>query len=128
MLPMPEIAPLVFDESLYARAAELTTRPTAAQYIQVPYPREAVQPGILHAVLAIFIDEDGTVARVKLQQGSLPPAYERAAMEAFANARFNPGHIGDTPVKSRLVVEVDFDAGAEPAAEAPRLVALPLKR
>ena len=129
LLPMSsaEWHTTAFDESAYLPARQLTVRPTAAQRISVPYPRDATQ-GVRKAVLAIFIDEDGRVAKVRVDD-ALPPAFERAAVDAFASARFHPGRVGNIAVKSRMLVQVEFDSGPPPnAVEPPRLAAVPGKR
>ena len=116
-----------FDESAYVPARQLTVRPTAAHRISVLYPREAREEGARKVVLAIFIDEDGSVARVRLRD-ALPAAFERAAVDAFATARFNPGRMGNTPVKSRMLVQVEFDSAPQDAQKTPRIASVPRKR
>jgi len=120
--------PPVFDESMYFRASQLTVRPSAAEHITVQYPKEFARYGSLRTMLAIFINEDGVVARIEVTGQRLPPAFENAALAAFGHARFKPGRIGDQAVKSRMLVEVEFahEASDEPAS--PRLVAIPGKR
>ena len=127
--PMPAIArtPAPFDEGLYIPAKQLTIRPSAAQYISVPYPKGANQGGTWTLTLAIFIDEDGKVVRVRPAGNRLPSAYEQAAIDTFSSARFHPGRMGPTPVKSRLLVEVEFDH-EEGDQYSPRLAAMPGKR
>ena len=119
--------PPVFDESAYFRASQLTVRPSAAEYIEVPYPKEVARQGSLRITLAIFIDEDGTVARIEVSGRRLPVAFEDAALAAFGRAHFKPGRIGDKVVKSRLLVEVEFAHEAPEEAVPPRVVALPGK-
>ena len=129
LLPMPSTAwpATAFDESAYLPARELTVRPAAAQRISVPYPSDATQ-GVRKAILAVFIDADGRVAKVRVDD-ALPPAFERAAVEAFASARFHPGRVGNVAVKSRMLVQVEFDSGPPPdAVEPPRLALIPGKR
>ena len=120
--------PPAFDESAYYRASQLTVRPSAAEYIAVPYPKDAAREGSLHTTLAIFIDEDGTVARVQVTGERLPAAFEQAAVAAFGRARFNPGRIAGTAVKSRMLVEVEFAHEAPEEAVSPRVIASPGKR
>jgi len=118
-----------FDESVYFAAKHLTTRPEAAEYISVPYPKEeAAHLGVLKTVLAVYVDEDGTVAHVRIHGGSLPPAFERAALDTFARARFHPGRVGDTAVKSRLLVEVEFANEPTNGTTLQPLTAFPGKR
>lgn len=120
--------PPTFDESAYYRASQLTVRPSAAEYIAVPYPKEAAQGGTLRITLAIFIDEDGNVVRTEVRGQRLPAVFEDAALTEFGRARFNPGRIGDKAVKSRMLVEVEFAHEASEEAVSPRVVAIPGKR
>jgi TonB family protein len=118
-----------FDESVYVAAKHLTTRPVAAEYISVPYPKdEATNRGALKTILAIYIDEDGTVAHVRIHGASLPQAFERSALDTFARARFHPGRVGDKAVKSRMLIEVEFANELTNATTPQRLTALPDKR
>ena len=111
--PMAVPAPLEFDEPQYASSGTLSVRPMPMGEISVPYPDDTNNRGISKTSLTLFIDEDGTVARVRIDDSELPRQFEEAAKNAFAKARFHPGQMGDRPVKSRMRVEVTFD-GSEP--------------
>ena len=131
LLPMPSVDPMpvvAFDETAYTPANQLTVRPAAAQYIAVPYPKHARAEGVLKTVLAIFIDEDGTVARVRVHDSRLPEPFARSAIETFSRATFHPGRAGVTPVKSRMLVEVEFDAGQPDERVVPLLASVAGKR
>jgi len=99
-----------FDESLYQPLSALTVPPTAASEISVSYPSDP-RGGLLVAALTLFIDEDGTVAKVRAEAPHAPTSYEKAAIEAFSNARFKPGMAGASAVKTRMVIRVAFDSG-----------------
>jgi TonB family protein len=120
--------PPVFDESAYFRASQLTVRPSAAEYIEVAYPKEVARQGSLRTTLAIFIDEDGTVARIDVISQRLPAVFEDAALTAFRRAQFRPGKIGDKAVKSRMLVEVEFAHETPEEAVPLRVVTIPGKR
>jgi hypothetical protein len=121
-------APRLVDESQYFTAKQLTVRPAASEYISVPYPKDSPQEGVRRTVLAIFINEDGSVAKVRINGTALPPAFEKAAIETFSRARYHAGRIGDRQVKSRMLVEVEFDSGKGDSDDSPRVIALPGKR
>lgn len=74
-------------------------------------------------VLSLFIDEDGKVRHILSDEPPLPYEFEQAAREAFLAASFMPGVRDGNIAKSRLRVEVVFDANApthsEPTALAP---------
>jgi TonB family protein len=104
-----------FDENLYRPLSALTVPPTAANEISVSYPTDQ-RAGLLVAALTLFIDEDGTVAKVRAEAPRAPADYERAALDAFAKARFKPGMQGPTPMKTKMVIRVAFDSGAVPGS------------
>jgi hypothetical protein len=60
-------------------------------------------------VLMLFIDEEGIVQHVEIEEKTLPPVLEFAAIDAFTAAHFLPGRVDGNPVKSRQRVEVVFD-------------------
>jgi hypothetical protein len=99
-----------FDESLYQPLSALTVPPTAASEISVSYPSDP-RGGLLIAALTLFIDEDGTVAKVRPEAPHAPADYEKAAITAFSNARFKPGKVGPSAVKTRMVIRVAFESG-----------------
>jgi hypothetical protein len=127
MLPPPTAGFSVahFDESAYLPGKLLTVRPTAARYISVPYPLHVKPEGTWKAKLLIFIDEDGTVAKLRVENLELPDPFAQAAINAFGRATFHPGKVGDKPVKARLLVEVEFDSGPPLSDEPSRIASLP---
>ena len=110
-----DLPPRKFDESLYHPLSALTTPPTAASEISVSYPSDP-RGGLLVAALTLFIDEDGTVAKVRAEAPHAPASYEKAAIEAFSNARFKPGMARSSAVKTRMVIRVAFDSGVPEGA------------
>jgi hypothetical protein len=105
-----DLPPRKFDESLYQPLSALTVPPTAASEISVSYPSDP-SGGLLIAALTLFIDEDGTVAKVRAEAPHAPADYEKAAITAFSNARFKPGKVGPSAVKTRMVIRVAFESG-----------------
>ena len=111
-----DLPPRKFDESLYQPLSALSVPPTAASEISVSYPSDP-RGGLLVAALTLFIDEDGTVAKVRAEAPHAPADYEKAAIAAFSDARFKPGMAGPSAVKTRMVIRVAFESGvAEGAA------------
>ncbi len=99
----PTTAPTYVDASL------LTTRPRIAGDLLLIYPPSAPS-GIYKAQVTIYIDEQGWVEQVLVPDGALPTELEEAAISAFKAARFTPGEIDGTPVKSSVQIEVEFDS------------------
>ena len=103
-LPLP-----VDPEYLPARLLDVLPRPVAE--VAPRYPEQAASQDLSGVVtLLLYIDELGIVTDVTVL-GAEPPGYfEDAAMESFRNALFQPGQRDGRAVKSRLAVEVSFDA------------------
>lgn len=101
------------DESAYLPVSRLTMRPTPVKGIFVPYPDAARGNGRMSARLVLLIDEDGTVAKVTSIDPQLPAILAESAISAFEHARFHPGRIDDTAVKTRMVVDVEFEDRAQ---------------
>jgi TonB family protein len=100
------------DESAYLPVSRLTLRPTPVEGIFVPYPEAARHSGHMRARLVLLIDEDGTVVKVTSNDPHLPAIFAESAISAFARARFHPGRIAETAVKTRMVVDVEFEERA----------------
>ena len=97
-----------FAEAHYAKAGALSVRPSPIGEISVPSPDRAAVQGVVTTKLTLFIDENGTVAKLTFDDPKLSRPFREAAQSAFAKARFNPGRIGDRPVKSRMRIELTF--------------------
>jgi hypothetical protein len=96
----------------FVPAAQLSTRPTAIDPIEVPFP-DAGSAGDLTATVDLFIDQGGRVEALEPKdQATLPPDYLDAARSAFVGARFAPGLLEGRPVKSRLTIEISFEAAS----------------
>jgi hypothetical protein len=96
---------------VYVPRALLSEVPEPTQPLYIPYPLDAPLGGPFTTVLALFIDESGTVRRVRLDGALLPPALDAAARDAFLNARWQPGRLDGRLVKSLIRVEVTFESG-----------------
>lgn len=60
-------------------------------------------------VVLVLIDADGRVNEVSVIEAEPRGAFEESTRAAFASARFRPALKDGRPVKSRLLVEVDFN-------------------
>jgi periplasmic protein TonB len=100
------------DDDLYLARALLSVVPAPIDAVVIGYPAFEGDAGRYVAELSLFIDETGSVVRVRVDRGPLPPALEDAARKAFVQARFRPGeHAEHGVVKSRIRVEVVFEGG-----------------
>ena len=65
-----------------------------------------------YALLAIMLDATGTVIEVQLLEAEPTGSFEDDAVKAIASTRFTPALRNGHPVKTRIIVQVDF--GAQP--------------
>jgi TonB family protein len=125
-LPPPSSKPLPVDDVLagvdndapsdqpaagseYIPRPQLSIAPRPSEAVIIPFPKEITRPGRYTAVLALFIDENGVVRRVRVDSPSLPDALENAARETFLQVHFSPGEVNGRQVKSLIRIEVVFE-------------------
>ena len=102
----------------YFRAAELTERPAPLARVEPRFPNGAPDTGRLK--LRLYINEAGAVDTIDIIEAEPAGVFEEAAAQAFAAARFRPGHKDGSPVKSQIALEVRF---GEPLPSLPVAVA-----
>lgn len=109
--------PASLDEGLdeYLPRRALTRGPTPEQTVFVAYP-EGVPPGRWQLTLTLFIDTHGIVQHVRLAEANVPQALEDAARQAFLQTSYRPGEVEGQPVKSRIRIEIEFNADTTPAS------------
>ena len=91
----------------YLLGAGLDPGPRPLGSIEPEYPESAnLQEG--KVVLRLLISEAGVVDNVAVVRAEPRGLFEDAALEAFRAARFSPGMVLGTPVKSQITVEVEF--------------------
>jgi hypothetical protein len=95
--------------SEYIPRPQLSTAPRPSVPVVVPFPKEITTQGRYTTILALFIDENGIVRRVRIDGPSLPKPMEDAARDTFLQAHFQPGEVQGQQVKSLIRVEVVFD-------------------
>ncbi len=98
------------DKDFFPRNA-LDIGPYPAQPVLIEYPSVDAGSGTHVSELALFIDENGRVVRIRVDGPALPAAMEEAARLAFMGATFSPGQVDGLPVRSRIRVEVVFEEG-----------------
>ena len=91
----------------YFAAHELDRRPQILSHVEPQFPALALVP-TGRVVLRLYIDETGGVDAVAAESADRTGAFEAAAREAFAAARFLPGIRDGVPVKALIRVEVLF--------------------
>ena len=91
----------------YLAARELDRRPQILSHVEPHFPALALVP-TGRVVLRLYIDETGAVDAVAAESADRTGAFEAAAREAFAAARFLPGIKDGVPVKALVRLEVLF--------------------
>lgn len=111
----------------YYAAEELDERPLILADVEPRWPGGAT-PGAGHVRLQLFLGEHGAVEAIEILDSYPAGAFDAAAKEAFALAKFRPGMLAGAPVKSRVRLELLFggtlpaDAGPWRSAEGERTV------
>jgi periplasmic protein TonB len=91
----------------YLLGARLDPGPRPLGDIEPVYPESAnLQEGSV--VVRLLIGADGKVDNVGVVRAEPKGLFEQSALDAFGRARFSPGYVLGTPVKSQLTIEVHF--------------------
>ena len=81
---------------------------------------DGLPPGSrVRAELTLFIDEDGTVRRLRVDRGDLPVWLEDAVRQSFLQARFQPGERDGQAVRAQMRIEVEFESMLLPLSDQP---------
>jgi TonB family protein len=104
-----ETVPLSRDEFLlppkefpYLPAGEADIRPHPVTPVIIPFPDAALgrEKGI--AVLVLYINANGEVERVEIDKSEIPPLFEKAAIEAFMQARMQPATKDGKKIRAKM--------------------------
>ena len=110
-IPIPQIAD---PEYLPSRLLDVYPKPMAE--VPMVYPDAAASIDMSGRVtLLLLIDELGSVVEASVVEANPAGYFEQAAVDTFRGVLFAPGMRDGRPVKSRLVVEVSFEARTESA-------------
>jgi TonB family protein len=108
----------------YFSLSELDRRPVALVSVNPVYP-ELTARHTKFVVLAILINEAGSVDRVVPVTDSPGDPFRESAVAAFSRARFSPGMRNGAAVKSRVLVEVTFESDPDDATHGLNATATP---
>lgn len=102
----------------YYRASELTEPPLALAAIEPSFPSGAPDTG--RVKMRLYISERGSVDAIDITEAEPAGEFEQAARQAFAEARFRPGYINGTAVRSQIALEVRFGEPPPPPERSPQ--------
>lgn len=95
----------------YLPRSRLTVPPQPRTGVEVPFPKGVEGIVKLKVQVDLFIDEFGTVRRVRMENlGNLHPAFSQAVLDTFMPVQFSPGKVDAVAVRSQLRIEVEFVA------------------
>jgi protein TonB len=112
--PVPGIA---LPAPYYYSALELDERPLPLTRVEPRFPQGAPETGRLK--MRLYLSEAGAVDAIDILETEPSGAFEAAAADAFAAARFRPGYRNGESVKSQVTLEVLFGAPLPAQAPAP---------
>lgn len=102
--------PQIEDPEFYP-ARQLDVLPRPLDEVALRYPETAADQDLSgRVVLLILIDELGMVVEASVISADPAGVFEEVALESFRNVMFSPAIRHGRAVKSRLPVEVNFDA------------------
>ncbi len=105
--------PQIEDPEFYpARMLDQYPKPVAEVELRYP-PRAGTEEMSGTVTLLLLIDELGIVVDASVVEADPPGYFEDAAIAAFKSVLFTAGQRDGKTVKSRLVVQVSFDAKTE---------------
>ncbi len=109
-LPLAPGVPGFAAADAYLPGRELDERPAPQAPVIIPFPESAELQGRHTAILVLYIDADGRVQHVEVDESVLPPDFEKAAIDTFMQATMRPGFKNGQAVPSRMKIEVVYES------------------
>lgn len=113
----PFSLPLIED---YLPASLLTVAPSPIASIDPTPPGLRLEGLVGEAELILLVSSDGAVDEVLTVRSSLPDFLVDYAKSAFARAKFNPGLVNETAVRSRMRISLSPSIPSEKSYEGGR--------
>ncbi|HWH48568.1 MAG TPA: TonB family protein [Burkholderiales bacterium] len=108
-----EFAALGLPDPIHYPVKDLDVYPQLLNRLEPDYPPIALAAGIAGSVtLLILIDEFGRVTDASVVEASPPDMFEESARRAVAANAYAPAQKNGHPVRSRILVKVDYDPAA----------------
>ncbi|MDB5863728.1 MAG: TonB domain protein [Betaproteobacteria bacterium] len=104
-----EVAAIEAPDTTYYAAKQLDVYPALESPLDLRYGGKAAADGISgRALLLVMIDESGMVKDVSVVEAEPADYFENDAKRAFMSARFSPAYRNGRPVRSRVLVQVNY--------------------
>jgi hypothetical protein len=94
----------------YLPRNRLSVVPQVLTNVDVQFPAEVTGIVDLKAQITLFVDEKGTVRRVRFDSAAIPSSFAAAVLDTFLKTRFKPGEVDGLAVRSQIRLEVEFHA------------------
>jgi protein TonB len=99
------------------RKPVVETEPVPLTEPSFPYPEDLWEAGVEgKTILAIRIDTAGRVDSARVETPSKYPAFDSAALAGMGALRFDPAKRDGSPVTKWVLLPVQFNTAAQPAA------------
>lgn len=96
-----------FDSAQYLPVTALDRYPRLRQPLpEIALPESVSNVGRVR--LSMWIDELGAVSKAEVIEASAEEAFDRSLLDAYRQATFIPGERDGVPVKSQLIIEIDW--------------------
>jgi TonB family protein len=94
----------------YYPALQLDVYPALLAPLSIAYPeRTSAEDRAGRALVMVLIDARGHVAEVTVMEADPPGYFEDAARKTLERAAFSPGRRNGIPVRSRVLIQLNFD-------------------
>jgi protein TonB len=113
--PAPAVAITSSVDLTYYSARDVDVLPRALHEVQPNYPAEPDRLRISGKVrLQLKIEADGRVSDIEVVSADPPGVFDEEAVKAFRTARFAPAEKNGRPVRTRTLIQVEFDWEGRP--------------
>ena len=106
----PKSGLLASKENVYFRRRDLTVPPRMLGELRIVAPTIRKGYPVISIKSRVFLDETGRPEMVKIEDKSVPEDIAQAAIKALEAVRFSPGEIRGEPVKSQILIGLEFAA------------------
>ena len=94
----------------YLPRDRLSVVPQVLTNVDVQFPADVSGIVDLKVQITLFVDEKGTVRRLRFDSAAIPSSFAAAVLDTFLKARFKPGEVDGVVVRSQIRLEVEFRA------------------